>query len=60
MAWSNSDIMKMAKHLIANADSILDEDLNASKRRVLLLRASSHLINAFAELESLSNIPGPG
>ncbi len=54
--WVNSDLRKMARDIIEQADTILDEDANASQRRVLLLRASSHLINAFAELEELSDV----
>ena len=51
----NSDIKSMAVSLISQTEDIQDEEPRASVRRASLLRASSHLLNAFAELETLSS-----
>lgn len=52
-AFVNGDIKLMALEMISQACAIRDEDPDASVRRAHLLRASSHLLSAFAELEEL-------
>jgi len=54
--FSNSQVKKMAQSLIVQADDIRDEDADASLRRTHLVRAASHLFNAFAELKSLQDV----
>lgn len=52
----NALVKAMARSLITQADTIRDEEPRASARRVHLLRASSHLLSAFAELEELDGL----
>ena len=52
----DSDLIKMATSLLEQERAIKDEDLGASTRRVLLLRASAHCLQTFAELEELSGL----
>lgn len=53
----NADVRTMALSLMADADAIRDEEPKAAERRAHIIRASSHMLAAFAELEELQRFP---
>lgn len=56
-SWANSDVRAMALAILADADTIGDEEPNAELRRSHLLRASSHMLAAYSELQELQRFP---
>ncbi len=57
-SFVNSDVETMALSLIEEAHGVRDDDprsMSPSVRRAHLLRASSHLLNAFAELQAMKS-----
>jgi hypothetical protein len=57
--WTNSDVKGMALDILKQADEIRDEEPACETRRAHLLRASSKMLEAFAELELLARDAKP-
>jgi hypothetical protein len=55
--WVNADVRAMALALLSDADTIRDDEPHAEARRAHMLRASSHMLSAFAELVELQRFP---
>ena len=53
----NADVLRMAESLDSMQEKVRDDDSHANARRVGLLRASSALRLAYAELITLSELP---
>lgn len=55
-SYCSSDVKRLATSLLTKADAVRDEDPWASVKRTHLLRASSHMLQAFAELQTLDGM----